>query len=344
MSFISDEADSAQWERLGEVIDAVIASDFTARGISHELHRAARERLGYPLAMGAALRLKDRVRRGDPVLICTGWPSRSWLMTGLTETDGPVGAGYFARAVEQCLGAVPILVVEESLVSFAEVALRSAGLIVSDVDTALKSKQGPHNASVGAVVSFTTDWVQSERDARELFDRLEPAAVIAIEMPGANAEQEFHNVTARLVPSELVAKADTLMREAARRSVLTIGIGDGGNELGMGFIADAVRSHLPGGDRIAPATDVDVLVVSCISNWGGVGVGAALAAVTGKPGLLRTVDLMRITDRLSDAGAIDGLTSYVDPKNDGTSRATNMAFVELLATAVEMHLNGWEKG
>lgn len=336
--------DAARWRRLGEVIDAIVAADITGRGLSHELHAAARARLGYPLAMGAALGLRDRVRRGDPVLICTGWPSRSWLISGLTETDGPVGAGYLARVIEQCLGAVPLLVVEETLVPFAEVALRSAGLIVADVDTALRSKQGPHNASVAAVVPFTTSWDDAADEARALFDRLSPAAVVGIELPGSNADGEFHNVTARLVPTGLVTKADALMREAAARSALTIGIGDGGNELGMGFVTDAVREHLTGGDRIAPVTDVDVLVVGCISNWAGVGIGAALAALAGKSELLRTVDITRITERLSDAGAIDGLTSYVDPKNDGTSRAATEAFVELLTTAVEMHLSGWEKG
>lgn len=288
--------------------------------------------------------LRRRVRRGDPVLICTGWPSRSWLIRGLTETDGPVGAGYLARVVEQCLGAVPILVVESSLIAFAEAALRSAGLIVADVDTALRSKRGPHNASVGAVVPLPTDWAAAEAATVDLCDRLEPGAVVAIEMPGANNDGEFHNVTARVVPSELVAKADVLVQEARRRAIPTIGVGDGGNELGMGAIPDAVRAHLDGGDRIAPATPVDFLVVGCISNWATVGVAACLAAVTGRPEVLRAVDLMRITERVSDAGAIDGLTSYVDPKNDGTGRAANEAFSELLATAVEMHLGGWQKG
>jgi hypothetical protein len=336
--------DAARWQRLGDVIDAVISADLTARGICHELYAAARSRVDYPLTMAAALRLASRVRRADPVLICTGWPSRSWLMSGLTETDGPVGAGYLARVLEQCLGAVPILVVEESLMGYAEVALRAAGLIVSDVDTALRSKRGPHNASVAAVIPFTTSWAEAPDEAQRLFDRLSPAAVIGIEMPGANADSEFHNVTARLVPTELVAKADALVREATARGALTIGIGDGGNELGMGFVADAVRAHLPDGDRIAPVTDVDVLVVGCISNWACVGVGAAIAAVSGQPALLRTVDLMRITEQVSNAGAIDGLTAYVDPKSDSTGRAANVALVELLATATEMHLLGWQKG
>lgn len=337
-------ADRARWARLGDVIDTLVSADFTARGISHELYAAARERVGYSLTMTAALRLAEQVHPGDNVLICTGWPSRSWLMHGLTETDGPVGAAHLARALEECLGAVPIIVTEKSLQRVAEVALRSAGLIVSDVDTALRSKSGPYRASVGAVLEFPTDWAEAGQQATLVLKRLDPAAVISIEMPGANANGEFHNVTSRLVPTELVAKTDAIMREAGERGILTLGIGDGGNELGMGFIADAVRRHLPDGNMIAPVTDVDILIVGSISNWAAVGLSAAVSAVTGRPEFLAGVDLMRITDRVSDAGAIDGLTAYVDPKSDGMARASNEALVSLLLAAVRMHSSGWTKG
>lgn len=339
----TDSAASVRWQHLGTVIDALISSDYPGRGICHELFAAARLRLGEPLAMGAALRLSHRTKPGDPVLICTGWPSRSWLMTGLTETDGLVGAGYLARVLEQCTAAVPILVVHPTLTRFAEVALQSAGLLVADIDTALQSKRGAHRASVAAILPFTSSWDDAERQAAEAFDQLEPAAVVSIEMPGAAADGTFRNVTGRVVPTDLVAKTDALFAEGARRGVLTIGIGDGGNELGMGYVADTVRALLPD-DTAVPATDVDVLVVGVVSNWAAVGVGAAMAAISGIPKVLRSVSLPRITERLSDAGAIDGLTAYVDPKNDGMSQATSAAFAELLATSVEMHLDGWNKG
>ncbi len=338
------EVARARWSRLGEVIDALISTDLTARGISHELYQAARETTDYPLAMEAALRLHERVSPGDVVLICTGWPSRSWLMSGLTETDGPVGAGHLARAVEECLGAVPVVVTEESLVRYSEVALASAGLIVSDVQTAVRSKAGPHSAAVAAAIGFTTDWADAEQKAKELFDSLSPAAVVSIEMPGATEQGEFFNVTGRTVPSNLVAKADAVVREATSRGALTVGVGDGGNELGMGRIAHAVETLMPRGRAVTPATPVDVLVVGSISNWGAVGVSAALSALAGKIDLLSRVDLMRITERVSDAGAIDGLTAYVDPKNDGTDAPTNVAFVSMLQTAVKMHSSGWLKG
>lgn len=341
---MKDNHTEDRFDRLGDVLDALVAKDYTARGISHELYEEARRKTGAPLTMTAARLLKERVAPGDRVLIFTGWPSRSWLIRGLTETDGPVGAAVLARTVEQTLGAVPILVMEESLLRFGEVALRAAGLIVSDLETALRSKPGPPSASVGTVVPFPADWEAGRREAAPFLERLRPAALIAVELPGANAQGRYYNVTAREVPSELVIKADLLFEEARRRGIATIGVGDGGNELGMGNVKEAIAAHLAEGEKVAPATEVDVLVASCISNWGACGLAAAVHALTGRPEGWPDIDVIRITDRLADAGAIDGLTAYVDPKNDGTSHEANRGLMQLLGLSVRMHLQGWNKG
>lgn len=330
--------------RLGEVIDSLISRDFTARGISHELYEAARKRLAIPLTMAGAQLLKQNIKQGDRVLIFTGWPSRSWLIKGLTETDGPVGAAVLARTVEQVFGAIPILVMEKSLKPFGEVALRAAGLIVSDLETALKSKPGPPSASVSTVIDFTTDLDEAERTANDWIDQLKPSALISVELPGANSEGKYHNVTAREVPSELVIKADVVFREARKRGIPTIGIGDGGNELGMANVSEAIIEKLHNGRTIAPATEVDVLIASSISNWGSIGLACAICALIGQPDVIKDLDVVRITDRLVDAGAIDGLTAYVDPKNDGTTHEVNKALLSMLSMAVKMHLNGWNKG
>ncbi len=333
-----------KYKRLGDVIDALISSDFTARGISHELYEAERKRIGKPLTMAAAELLKQNVKKGDRVLIFTGWPSRSWLLKGLTETDGPVGAAVLARAIEQGLGAIPILVMEKSLIPFGETALRAAGLIVSDLETALKSKPGPPSASVGTVVDFPTDWQEGKLAAHGFMEKIRPSALISVELPGANNENKYHNVTAREVPSELVIKADLLFVEARKRGIATIGIGDGGNELGMANVKEAIIQHLAHGQQVVPATEVDVLVASSISNWGACGLAAALLSLAGKPEVLHDIDVVRITNRLADAGAIDGLTAYVDPKNDGTVHDINKGLMNFLALALTMHLNGWNKG
>lgn len=329
--------------RLGEVVDALISKDFTARGISHELYKQVYEKRKKPLAMNAALALKERLKPGSRVLIFTGWPSRSWLINGLTETDGPVGAAILARALEEAFDVVPILVMEERLHEFGVAGLRAAGLIVSDLETALKSKPGPPKASVAAVVGFTTDLDAADIEAKRLLEQIRPDALLSIELPGANKDGAYHNVTGRVVPTELVIKADACMKEAAERGILTIGIGDGGNELGMANASEAIVKYIENGDVVAPATPVDYLVVACISNWGALGMAACIAAVSGKEEIFEHIDIVRITEALVWAGAIDGLTAYVDPKNDGTSNKVNAGLTEMLSMSLHMYMNGWDK-
>ncbi len=329
--------------RFGEIVDALTARDYTARGISHELYEEVRAVRKKPLAMEAAAALGERLRPGSRVMIFTGWPSRSWLIEGLTETDGPVGAAILARALEEAFDVIPIIVMEKRLCAFGEAGLRAAGLIVSDLETALRSKPGPPKASVAAVTEFTSDAGQAQREAEKLLDHVKPDALIAIELPGANRDGSYHNVTAREVPTELVMKADYCMQEGTARGILTVGIGDGGNELGMANAAGAIKRYLKEGDMIAPVTPVDHLVVSCISNWGALGMAACIAAVAEEPGLFDHIDIIRITDALVNAGAIDGLTAYVDPKNDGTSVEVNHGLTAMLSMSLHMHINGWKK-
>ena len=48
-----------------------------------------------------------------------------------------------------------------------------------------------------------------------------------------------------------------------------ISIGDGGNEVGMGFVIDKVKEFIPNGDKICANTVCDHLLVSDTSNFGG---------------------------------------------------------------------------
>lgn len=330
-------------QRLGEVIDALVAKDYTARGISHELYDYVRKNTGAPLCMSAMTAFAERVKPGDRVMIFTGWPSRSWLIGNLTETDGPVGAAILARALEEAFHVIPILVMAPALTGFGEIGLRSAGLIVSDLETAMRSKPGPPQAAVAAVVPLSTENNEAARQTEMYLDKIAPAALISIELPGANSAGCYHNVTGREVPSKLVMKADEFFRRARCGGIMTIGIGDGGNELGMANAAPAIAQFLKNGAVVAPATPVDHLVVSCISNWGALGMAACAAAIKQSPELFTHIDILRITEKLSDAGAIDGLTAYVDPKNDGTSQRVNQGLTDLMAMTVRMHIEGWNK-
>src|SRR5206468_2038016 len=54
--------------------------------------------------------------------------------------------------------------------------------------------------------------------------------------------------------------------------IQTIGIGDGGNEIGMGKIPwNIIRRNISGGGRVACRVATDHLLVCGISNWGAYG-------------------------------------------------------------------------
>lgn len=66
--------------------------------------------------------------------------------------------------------------------------------------------------------------------------------------------------------------------------VVTIGIGDGGNEIGMGKIAwDVIRRNIPRGGQIACRVPADHLIVCGVSNWGAYGLGAGVRLLRGVP-------------------------------------------------------------
>merc|ERR1712166_783116 len=60
-----------------------------------------------------------------------------------------------------------------------------------------------------------------------------------------------------------------------------IAIGDGGNELGLGAVADGIRQNVPLGDQIACAERfaADICVLCNVSNVGGYALSLAIDAV-----------------------------------------------------------------
>ena len=58
--------------------------------------------------------------------------------------------------------------------------------------------------------------------------------------------------------------------------IIFIGIGDGGNELGMGKVLDRIVKDVPHGETIACVTAADYLITAGVSNWGGYALAVAL--------------------------------------------------------------------
>lgn len=329
-------------EALGESVDRLVTADLAFRGVVHLLYPSARERAGRPLCLTAAERIRARVKPGDVVLLATGWPDRPWVSPRIFETDGPVGAAALGRCVNLALGAVPLVVVEEELVPGMERVLRGAGLVSLDPEEARSAARSEHPIHAGAVLPWPTDLGEARNAARRVLKEFAPTAVIAIEKGGMNAKGRIHTRKGFDV-TDPIAKVDPLVDAARASKIETVGIGDGGNEIGMGNIADAVRSAIPFGARcacpceggIAPVTEVDSLVVAAVSNWGAYGVEACLAHLVGRPEAMHDATLEDLALRAAaDAGLMDGITGHVEPSADGLRAQVHGAMVSMLSSLV----------
>jgi hypothetical protein len=70
----------------------------------------------------------------------------------------------------------------------------------------------------------------------------------------------------------------------AKRRVTTIGIGDGGNEIGMGKIPwEVIAKNVPGGGLVACRVPTDATIVCGVSNWGAYGLAAGVWCLSGRP-------------------------------------------------------------
>lgn len=327
---------------LGERVDQLISLDIPSRNVSHMLYRFARDKHSEPLAMAAAQLLKDNIKPGDYVLIGTGWPDRPHVNPDIAETDGPPGAAVLARALHIGLGAVPIVLIEEHLVSRMEIVLEATGMRVISPEEALEAYHYHAAIHAGSVIGFPSDFSLAEKKAKNLIKQFKPSAVISVEKGGMNNKNEIH--TSRgAETTKWMAKVDLLFKEATQHNIATIGIGDGGNEIGMGNIRKNIERHIPYGKTcrcgcgggIAPANEVDVLVVSSISNWGAYGIAANLAALCEDIDVLHDRELEeRLLKRSADARFIDGITGYVDASADGLRWPVHAAFVTLLRETV----------
>lgn len=319
-------------ERIGDAVDHLVTAPISnwtiLKGLPlARLYAAARELAGGPVTLAAARLLQENVTRGDRVLVLSGFIMRDY---GLPETDGPIGAAVLARALSLGLGAVPVGVSEDSIVPCMDACFSAAGLIPADLD---RLDSGRHRYCLSG---FPVDEDAAVRAARELIERHRPKALVSIERPGAGKDGHYHGGGGFEI-SSFTAKTDILFEEARKAGVATIGVGDLGNELGMGAVADVVASDVPLGDVIAARQKADVTVVANISNWGAYGIAACLAALTGNSDAFHDGEHeKRLIEACVRAGAIDPVGGQRRLYVDGTDAHTNASLVDLLRSIVDL--------
>lgn len=250
------------------------------------------------------------------------------------ETDGPLGAVFLARALLP-LG-IPVTVATDGWARRAvEVGLGSCGLAGSvrlvelpAVEEAARMSPGGYRQAFQAKAGRVSHLVALERvgpshtpdsaarqagagpETRERFE-----AEVGSEGGGRCYTMRGRDVTG------LVSPAHWLF-EGPAEHLRTIGIGDGGNEIGMGKVPwDVIRRNIPGGARVACRVATDWLVVTGVSNWGAYGLAAGVAWCRGERLAAELFDAERERELLSEmvekGPLVDGRTGVQEVSVDG---------------------------
>ncbi len=203
-----------------------------------------------------------------------------FILSGMApETDGPVGAVAMGDAL-QSLGYRVLYITDTHSMSIME-AITEPGAEIVDFPI--------------------TDDDSSKRFADELMDEYGPSVLIAIERCGLSEGSLYRNMRDQDI-TQYTARVDHLFLNHPG----TVGIGDGGNEIGMGLMAPLIP-EVPTLVKFPCTTQTTKLVICSVGNWGGYGLVAAMSEQTGK-NLLPEVDVDRERiKRAVDAGAIDGV-------------------------------------
>ena len=317
-------------EYIGEGIDRLVTLDVRARGVIYNLYDAARKLVDSPLTLTAARRIVETVKNGDTVIITTGFRV---LPQKVQETDGPLGAAALAKSLIKAFNANPIVVIEEPSREIMASTLRALGInpVMNEADF----KKGENSV---LILDFPFELENAIEAAKRIVEKYKPSLVFATEKAGRNVKGEYHTMRGVNI-SSFHAKIEPLIEEARSRGILTIGVGDGGNEVGMGNIREAIEKFVPyakecqcpckGG--IAAESKVDLLVVASISNWGVYGIEACIAALTENMEALHTAEEEEKMLRNSiKAGAVDGVTSKPELSVDSTPLKVHTSIIRIL--------------
>jgi len=325
--------------RAAETIEALVNLDLTERGVIRALHDAARTRGESPLCHTAAQRMLDAVPTGGVVAFLTGFPEFPWIGRGVAETDGPVGAAVLARALLKARRAIAVFPCECHFAGAIEAAIRGIGLVPVRADAAAVRPGDP--VCIVHVVDGPVDagvWLETYR----------PSLLVAIERPGRSASGRYHSMSGTSI-GDCLENLEDLFVAAASHDVLTIAIGDGGNEIGMGGLRDVVERDVPKGAAcgcgcgggIAAESPAAVLVTAVLANLGATAIAASLALLTGRREVLPSPELeMRSLAACAGWGAVDGQHNECVVSADGLDARAYAGVLETIAAVVDRHVGG----
>jgi hypothetical protein len=232
-------------------------------------------------------------------MIATGF-----LVNGKPETDGPPGALFLGAALAT-LGWRVVYVSGDACLRL----LRDAAWFDA---------------------SYSPFPVESEASSRKragrLLGRHQPRALFFIEVCGRTADGHYRNMRG-LDIGAFTPRLDLLALATAAGGVFSVGIGDGGNEVGFGCVSAKQLARC----GITPCrVRTDALLAASVSNWAAYVLILLLGLETGKvrPPSFQAEE--RVLKRLAAGGAVDGFSGLPGRRVDGRTLRTRAAFLRQL--------------
>ena len=241
-------------------------------------------------------------------------PGKALIATGFyilaaeaAETDGPPGAVVIGKALE------------------------SIGFKVSYVtDLHCEKILGALADPRADVVNFPIEsYSKSKKHAKELLDHIKPTVAISVERCGFDGNGLYLNMHGMDI-SGYTAKLDYLFIGQAN----TVGIGDGGNEIGMGNLAPHVL-NVPSLVDSPCTTTTSELIISSVSNWGAYGLVTAISKLTNLDLLISVEEEQSLVKKASEMGAVDSISLKTEPRVDGFDLDSNSGTLNTLHKFLE---------
>lgn len=314
MGSITDWSKYPRISRIATAADADVGrgSETLMTYVRGDLFRSARH-----LALGTEqLRRARRENRRK-----TKRPARALVVTGFyipqaqqpaAETDGPLGALEVCMAL-RAVGGDAWLISDEHC---APVICAAAGDLLPEDRVLIAPHAKPE---FDAWFNMVIDLVKRHGiDTLVFIERVRPA----------------RDGRPRNMRGVDIAEWTAPLSQLALLELHTIGVGDGGNEIGMGRVADyAISGVVAHGESIACTVAADQLVVAGTSNWGAHALVCAMRAL-GCPQVEPYLEPdwhRAVLDAIVAAGGLDGVHMTNVPTVDGLDPARYFGTVAQLS-------------
>ena len=238
--------------------------------------------------------------KSSELILKTQKSKKSFILTGFccltssSETDGPLGSSLL-NSVLNNLGFNTYLLTDP----FSEKVVKA---------------------------SSKTDKVIIEKSYESFLEKNKEndiSFIVSCERPGRSLKyKDYRTMRAKNITHQNCNLDLLFPGENEKKSYLTIGIGDGGNECGTGNIYREVQEKINFGHEICTDRFCDMLIMSGVSNWGALGLSASLVILNGeKKNMEYFIDecyyQREMLQKMIDAGSYDGVTGKGELSVDG---------------------------